>query len=201
MAEPHLEPPEDDYVLLGRIRTGDAAALGVLYDRHGPVAYTLAKALTGSGATAEEIVCDAFAQVWQSSATFDVQRGSPVAWLLTITRSRALDWRRKHNRQTHLLEKAASAAPDGWALPVSSPGDAPDRSAEKMETRRLVRSSLDELPEAQRRVIELAYFGGLTQTEIAAELDQPLGTVKTRMRSGMSKLRDSLRFLFAPPEP
>jgi len=173
---------------------GDERALGTLYDRHGASSYALALAVVGEPAEAEEVVADALAQAWRSAAVYDPARGSVGAWLATITRTRALDLVRARGRRARALERAARSDPEGGGLaaPLAVAAEAPDRGVEREEARRLVERSLAELPEPQRRVIELAYFGGLTQTEIAAELQEPLGTVKTRMRAGMQKLRDSL---------
>lgn len=192
MANQPLDSTAPDQVLAGLMASGDERALGELYDRHGTTMYALAYAMTHDAGEAEEIVADAFAQAWRSAATFDADRGSVGAWLSTVTRSRALDWLRTRRRRARLMEHAARSGNDGFALPVAAPGPAPDRSAEQLEARQLVGRSLQELPEPQRRVIEMAYFGGFSQSEIAAELDEPLGTVKTRMRSGMQKLRHAL---------
>jgi len=171
---------------------GDESALGELYDRHGRTAYALAVAIVREREDAEEVVADALGQAWRTAAQFDPTRGTVGAWLATITRTRALDLLRARGRRAHALARAAREGDAGVAVPLASAGDAPDRGVERQEARRLVERSLAGLPEPQRRVIELAYFGGLTQTEIAAELQEPLGTVKTRMRAGLEKLRGSL---------
>jgi len=144
-------------------------------------------------------VADAFGQAWRTASQFDPARGSVTAWLATITRTRALDLARARGRRARVLERAAQSG-DGLAAPVASVGRAPDRAAEQHEARALVVRSLAELPEPQRRVIELAYFGGLTQTEIAAELAEPLGTIKTRIRAALEKLRSALGPLLAEGE-
>src|SRR5438094_902403 len=148
-------------------------------------------------ADAEEVVADAFGQAWRTALQFDPGRGSVAAWLATITRTRALELLRARGRRARALERAAQAGTNGLAAPLAEIAVAPDRDAEQQEAKRFVRRCLAELPEPQRRVIELAYFGGLTQTEIAAELPEPLGTVKTRMRAGMEKLRGALAPLLA----
>lgn len=183
--------PIPDRALVERMEAGDERALGELYDRHGRMAYALAYAIVGERADAEEVVADAFGQAWRTAAQFDPSRGSVPAWLATITRTRALDLLRARGRRARALDRAARISPQGGGLaaPLGSAGEAPDRGTERDELRRLVEGSLAELPEPQRRVIELAYFGGLSQSEIAAELGEPLGTVKTRMRAGMEKLR------------
>ena len=195
--EPQDKSREPDGALVARIAAADERALGELYDRHGEMAYALALAMVREGADAEEVVADVFGQVWRRAAQYDPGRGSVAAWLATITRTRALDLIRARGRRTRAIERAAQADGDGLASPLGAPAERPDRGIERQEARRLVARSLGELPEPQRRVIELAYFGGLSQTEIATELHEPLGTVKTRMRAGMEKLRGSLAQLLA----
>src|SRR5436190_2993970 len=186
-----------DRSLIERIASGDERALGDLYDRHGRMTYALAFAIVRERADAEEVVVDAFGQAWRTAPQFDPARGTVAAWLATITRTRALDLLRARGRRARAVERAARGDVDGLAVPLGGVAVAPDREMEQREASGLVRRSLAELPEAQRRVIELAYFGGLTQNEIATELQEPLGTVKTRMRAGMEKLRGSLAPLFA----
>jgi len=186
-----------DRDLVERMVVGDERALTKLYDRHGSASYALALAIVGERADAEEVVADAFGQAWRTAAQFDPGRGSVPAWLATITRTRALDLVRSRGRRARAIERAAAASGNGLAAPLGGLGSAPDRGVEQDEARRLVARSLAELPEPQRRVIELAYFGGLTQSEIAAQLEEPLGTVKTRMRAGMEKLRGLLAQLLS----
>ena len=151
-------------------------------------------------ADTEEVVADAFGQAWRTAGQFDPARGSVTAWLATITRTRALDLVRARGRRSKVLARAAQESDAGFATPLAA-SDAPDRDVERQETRQLVTRSLGELPEAQRRVIELAYFGGLSHSEIAAELKEPLGTVKTRLRAAMEKLRDALSPRISQVEP
>jgi RNA polymerase sigma-70 factor (ECF subfamily) len=186
-----------DRLLVERIAAGDERALGALYDRHGGTAYSLALAIVGERADAEEVVVDAFGQAWRNARQFDPARGSVAAWLATITRARALDLVRARGRRARILTRAAYENPEVLATSLAATGDDPEQGAEREEARRLVERSLGELPEPQRRVIELAYFAGLTQTEIATELREPLGTVKTRMRAAMEKLRSSLTQLLS----
>ena len=188
-----------DRALVARMGTGEERALGELYDRHSRMAYALAMTIVGERADADEVVADAFGQAWRTAGQFDPARGSVTAWLATITRTRALDLARARGRRARVLERAAQSG-DGLAAPVASVGRAPDRAAEQHEARALVVRSLAELPEPQRRVIELAYFGGLTQTEIAAELSEPLGTIKTRIRAALEKLRGALAPLLSEGE-
>lgn len=176
-----------------RAAGGDERALGELYDRYGGMAFSLACAVVGDHADAEEVVADAFAQVWRSAAGFDPARGSVAAWIATIARTRALDLVRARKRRARVLDEAAVVTDEGERLVIMPSSESPERGAELAETRAIVHRSLADLPAAQRRVIELAYFGGLSQSEIAAQLSEPLGTVKTRMRDGMEKLRRALR--------
>lgn len=181
-----------DRVLMERIAAGDERALAALYDCHGATAYALALTIAGERADAEEVVADAFGQMWWSAESFDPSRGSVLAWLTTITRSRALDLLRARGRRARATERAASMNDDGFAAPVAAAGAAPDRAPEQAEVRALVQRSLRDLPAPQRQVIELAYFGGLSHREIAAQLQEPLGTVKTRIRTALERLRVAL---------
>src|SRR5712691_12177810 len=191
MASQKDRPAIADCALVERMAERDERALGELYDRHGGPVYSLALAIVGERADAEEVVADSFGQAWRTAEQFDPARGSVTAWLATITRTRALDLVRARGRRARALTRAALGNSEGLATPIAA-GEAPDRGVERQEARRQVARSLAELSEPQRRVIELAYFGGLTQAEIAAELKEPLGTVKTRIRAGMEKLRGSL---------
>ena len=184
--------PVPDHHLVGRMSEGEDAALGELYDRYGKTLYALALAIVREPADAEEVVVDAFGQAWRQAGAFDPLRGSVGAWLATIARSRALDTVRARGRRARAHERAAQLSDEGLATPVAALGPDPARGAERGEARRLVAEALAGLPEPQRVAIELAYFEGLSQSEIAARLAEPLGTIKTRMRAGMEKLRGLL---------
>lgn len=171
---------------------GEDRALSDLYDRYGKTVYALALAIVREPADAEEVVVDAFGQAWRSVGSFDPARGSVGAWLATIARSRALDLVRARGRRTRAYERAAHFSGDGLATPLAAPGTDPGRGVERSEARQLVGRALAALPEPQRVAIELAYFEGLSQSEIAERLAEPLGTIKTRMRAGMEKLRGQL---------
>jgi RNA polymerase sigma-70 factor, ECF subfamily len=186
-----VHSPDSPVVALAA--SGDERALGELYDRFGGMAYSLACAIVGEHADAEDVVADAFAQIWRSAAGFDPARGSVAAWIATITRTRALDLVRSRKRRARVLEDAAVVTDEGETLVLAPTLEAADRGAELSETSAIVQRSLAELSAPQRRVIELAYFGGFSQSEIAAQLSEPLGTVKTRMRAALEKLRQSLR--------
>lgn len=197
-ASPHgipqpLPTSVTDAELIARLALGEDRALAELYDRHSPVAFSLARAIVRDVADAEEVVADCFAQMWRTAATFDPGRGSVVAWVTTIVRTRALDLIRAQRRRARVLDDAVVMGEDERVAATPSAGDTPDRDLERAEARDLVRRSLADLPDVQRRVLELAYFGGMSQSEIAEFLSEPLGTVKTRMRAGLEKLRNALR--------
>jgi RNA polymerase sigma-70 factor (ECF subfamily) len=162
-----------------------------LYDRYAAALLGLALRITREQADAEEVVVDTFAQAWRDASSFQPGRGSVAAWLATIARSRALDLLRSRARRGRLGDAAADQADlepagmgGGFASPVA--GVLSD------ERTRLVQQALARLPDAQRTTLELAYFQGLSQAEIAERLQEPLGTVKTRMRLGLRKLRELL---------
>jgi RNA polymerase sigma-70 factor (ECF subfamily) len=187
-----IEDPESrtpDRVLLTRMAAGDDRALAELYDRHGRLTFSLACALLGDRADAEEVAADTFLQAWRSAGRFDPRRGSVTTWLAMMARSRALDLLRARGRGSQALERARASGATG---PELVPTDSPEGIADRLRIQDRVRRALSDLPEAQRRVIELAYFGGLSQSEIAATLNEPLGTVKTRTRAAMDKLRQAL---------
>ncbi len=184
--------PVPDSQLVSRMAAGEDAALGDLYDRYGRTVYALALAIVREPADAEEVVVDAFGQVWRSAASFDAARGSVGAWLATIARTRALDTVRARGRRARAHERAALLSDEGIAAPIAAAGSDPSRAVERGEARRLVSQALAALSGPQRIAIELAYFEGLSQSEIAERLSEPLGTIKTRIRAGMENLRGLL---------
>ena len=171
--------------LVARLAARDQDALTALYDRTNRQLYSLLLRILGNAATAEEVLFDVYAQAWRQSVRYDPARGTPLAWLNTMARSRALD----RLRAGGLDERGAAPLDQAHGLAV---GRDAEEDAMAAEMRRLVQSALDALPREQRTVIELAYYSGLSHSEIAAELGQPLGTVKTRARRAMIKLRDIL---------
>lgn len=181
-SERTLEQSDTD--LLSAIARADESALGVLYDRYHRILFGLILRILNNRAEAEDVLQEVFLQVWQKAADFDEARGRPFTWLVTLARSRAIDRLRSLGSRHRLATEVALEAPDEMA-------DAVD-DAIASEQGELVRSALAELPEEQQNVLSLAYFEGFTQSEIAKRLDAPLGTVKTRMRSGMMKMRESL---------
>ena len=183
--ERHPDPGEDR--LLARFRAGDESAFAAVFDGWSGAVFRLAAGILGEDTEAEDVVEETFWQAWRTRETFDPRRGTLTAWLMTIARSRALDRRRATGRRRETVMDPPALA----AVPAAQPRDA----AEVEEVSRLVRAALDDLGVEQREVIQLAYFEGLSQSEIAERTAQPLGTVKTRVRLAMEKLRDRLGML------
>jgi len=165
---------------------GDHAAIAELYDRHARLLYSLAFRIVRGQSDAEDVLQEVFAQVWRQAARYDTSRGTVIGWLVTLTRSRAIDRLRRGRLQPQTLddESAAQAVPD-----VAVAADVQLVTAEQASE---VRAALEALPDAQRVPLELAYYEGLTQSEIAGRLAVPLGTVKTRMRQALLRLREAL---------
>jgi RNA polymerase sigma-70 factor (ECF subfamily) len=181
-----LKSAASDRSLIEQISRGDERAFEHAYDRFGTLVYSIAYHILNDTADAEEVVAEVFLQVWTSAATFDAARASVAAWLCVITRSRALDHARARKRRSRVVDELTQV---GLMLPEPAAADA---GAIASDLRARVAHCLAGLPPDQRRVIELAYYGGLTHSEIAEKLGEPLGTVKTRIRSALGKLRDTL---------
>jgi RNA polymerase sigma-70 factor, ECF subfamily len=185
---PHHDSAEraSDLDAIRRVASGDADALAELYDRHSRALFSLALRILGDPREAEEAVQDVFAQAWKQAARYDTSRGAVVAWLLMMTRSRAID----RVRSRRGLPALAS---DGEYLlgAVKDPGRGPESETLSAEQVTQMRRALDTLPLVQRIAIELAFYEGLTHVEIAERLEQPLGTIKTRIRLGLMKLREA----------
>jgi RNA polymerase sigma-70 factor (ECF subfamily) len=175
-----------DVDIVRKLADGDRAALAELYDRHGDIVYSLACRILGSSSEAEDVVQDVFTQAWRQADRYDPGRAAPAAWLLNMTRTRAID-RLRANR----TRQRVTADEDRVAAAADSSDDQEQQAIGAQRAGR-VRAALDLLGQAQRQAIELAYFGGLTHHEIAQRLGEPLGTIKTRIRSGLMKLRDAL---------
>jgi RNA polymerase sigma-70 factor, ECF subfamily len=184
--------PAADGELVARAAAGDERAIGQLYDRYGAVLFAVAYRIAGQRADAEEVVLEAFAQAWREAPRFEAGRGSVAGWLTTIARSRALDLVRARSRRDRLTATAAADRP-GTSPAMGDFRPEPAGALDNDERRRQVRQALETLSAPQRQAIELAYFEGLSQSEIAERLQEPLGTVKTRVRLGMQKLRECLR--------
>jgi RNA polymerase sigma-70 factor (ECF subfamily) len=184
-AGPHTRDLADEE-LMQQIRRGDEAAFEAIYDRHASAAYSLAYRITGTSATAQDVVQESFLSLWRSHMRYDHTRGSVRTWLLGIVHNRAIDGLRRN--APHDKRRASDEG-------IEERLEAPQRTDVEVLRRdeaREVHSSLQTLPPEQSRVIELAYFGGYTHTEIAAMLDAPVGTIKGRMRLGLQKLRTQL---------
>ncbi len=181
-----------DVELVKRMRSKDERALGTFYDRWFPVVHGVVSRMLESPDDVEDVVEEAFWQVWRQAERFEPDRGSVQTWLLTIARSRALDRLRARRRlREDPLVDAAAVEADTSAPTPAAPSD-PLADAEHAERSQLVRAALADLPNEQREALELGYFGGLSQSEIAEQTGQPLGTIKTRMRLALQKLRERL---------
>lgn len=177
-----------DRYLIQRIRQKDMNAFSLLYDTYCRMLYTLALRILRDQADAETIVHDVFLYLWEHMDVYDEGRGSLSVWLVTLTRNRAIDRRRAGTSRRDTLE-SADPLPDGLQSWNTSE---PLESLLEQERQSIVRNALATLPSAQRNALELAYFDGLTQAQIAEQIGEPLGTVKTRIRLGLRKLREVL---------
>jgi RNA polymerase sigma-70 factor, ECF subfamily len=175
-----------DEELMALVYEGDTRAFEVIFDRHAAVAFSLAHRMCGRRPVAEDIVQEAFMSLWRSTARYDPARGSVRSWVLRVVHNRAIDAFRRE------LPSASHDVCDDRMSEVLPARERTDEEVERRAEARLVRSALDELPRDQRQVIELAYFGGFSHAQIAAALGVPAGTVKGRMRLGLSKLRIAL---------
>lgn len=178
---------DPDRGLVARIESRDADALAALYDRYGARLMGLAYRILGETGEAEEVLQEVFLWVWRAASTFDGGRGTVLAWLLVATRSRAIDRLRTRRPAQRAGVQSIEESPD-----PASPEDVEIAVAGR-QWEQICRDALRDLPEDQRRALELAYFEGLTQQEIAQRTAAPLGTVKTRVRLGLMKLRERVR--------
>lgn len=172
--------------LVHRIAQGDRAAMAELYQLYADIVFSLASRILSLPADAEDVVQEVFTQAWRQASRYDVGRASAAAWLLNITRTRAIDRLRANRTRLRV---------SGDEDPIASTPAAGENQEQLVigaERAKRVRAALDGLGEAQKQAIDLAYFSGLTHAEIAARLEEPLGTIKTRIRSGLSKLREAL---------
>ena len=175
-----------DRAALERMARGDQDALGEIYDRHGRLVYSLALRIVRDQSDAEDIVQEVFSQAWRQAARYDASRGTVLGWLLTLTRSRAIDrLRGRRVRPEPATDEAVLNAIPDRAAPA-------DVQAVWAGQATQIRSAIEGLSVLQRVAIELAFYEGLTHAEIAERLELPLGTVKTRIRQGLLKLRDRL---------
>jgi RNA polymerase sigma-70 factor (ECF subfamily) len=177
--------PDPSVRLISEIARGDRDAFARFYDLHAALVHTFALRLVRERGEAEEVVQDVFVQAWRQAESYSPERGTPEAWLITMTRSRGIDKLRSRRRRDEMGRPAEN--PERLAEPVVL-----ESASGAAEARATLGGALSDLPVTQRSVLELAYFDGLTQSEIATRLGEPLGTVKTRMRSGLERLRGVL---------
>ena len=181
-----------DIDLLHQVQLGDESGLEGLYARYGGLIFTLALRIVGDPELAREVLQDTFLRCWDRSDTYDAARGRVAGWIMSIARHRAIDLLRSRPHQARLREQEELTGAVSAAIP--------SRTTESVTMRQTVASALRGLPMSQRQVIELAYYGGLTQTEIASELGVPLGTVKSRTREALERLRTVLWPVIEQPQ-
>ena len=182
-----------DEELMHFVRHNDPSAFEVIYDRHKGAAFSLAYRMVGTRNAAEDVVQEAFLSIWRSGARYDRARGSVRTWVLGIVHHRAIDALRRS-----IVHSKRRASDEGLEERFES-GERTDAEAARRDEARTVRAAIGTLPPEQSRVIELAYFGGFTHTEIAAMLEAPIGTIKGRMRLGLEKMRAELRVAGVTP--
>ncbi len=181
-----FDAPDEE--LIQRIVRRDPEAVRALYARHGRMVYGIAAAIVGQGSEAEEVTQDVFLRAWEKAASYQPDKARVATWLARIARNRAIDVLRRARSRTGRVQDAGDLLD---LMPDPTAADPLD-SAEVSLSRRAIRAAVARLPEEQRRPLSLAFLGGLTHQEIAERLGQPLGTVKTRIRDGLHKLRDAL---------
>jgi RNA polymerase sigma-70 factor (ECF subfamily) len=193
-------PADHDIALMRGVSDADSGALAELYDRHSPAMLALGIRVLRDRAEAESLLTDVFIELWRHPGRFDPARAAPLTYLLMLTRSRALDRLRRSGRQRAILDRAFDGS-EGESIPFhADPEPDPHSRAVEDERRRRVRRALVELSAEQREAVLLAYYEGLSHAEIAERLDAPLGTVKSRIRAGLVRLRDSLRAAYGGQE-
>lgn len=188
-AEDRLRRAEEDAALVAALAEDEVGALEQLYDRYSALVFSVALRVLHDHALAEDVTQEVFLRIWRQPASFDPARGRFISWLSSVARNRALDEQRRLSRRRRAEDQDEDPV---LRLPAEGRGDDPAHEAVLADDRRRVHEAMRDLPDAQRTVIELAYFGGLTQTEIAERTGDPLGTIKTRVRLGMRKLREAL---------
>lgn len=177
MSAAELKGGMSEASLVSAIRSGDESAMATLYDRYSSLVYAVALRVLGDTGAAEDVLQEVFLQLWRNPAAFDSSRGNLGAWLGVITRNRAIDGLRKRRPETDIADVVVSVEPD-----MAS-------EAERGRAMEKVRGALGVMPASQRSALEMAYFEGLTHTEISAKTGEPLGTIKTRIRTGLQALR------------
>ena len=187
-----MERAGNDEALLARLASGDRAALSPLYDRYAGPVFALLLRIVADRATAEDLLQEVFVRVWQRADTYQIGRGRPITWVLGIAHNLAIDEvRRRRRRPQWADEREAGELQERLAAAAAEAG--PEEQAWAQQRRQQIGVALAQLPPAQRVIIELAYFEGYTQSQMADQLGEPLGTIKTRLRLGVRKLREALR--------
>ncbi|MGC2447588.1 MAG: sigma-70 family RNA polymerase sigma factor [Candidatus Sulfotelmatobacter sp.] len=181
MSSPERQGISPDLTAVTAVKSGDQRAMAELYDRYSPVVYAVALRVLGDTMAAEDVLQEVFLQLWRNPGAFDAARGSLGPWLAVISRNRAIDALRKRKPETDIEDVVISVAPD-----LASEADR-SRAAEK------VRGVLGAMPQLQRSALEMAYFQGLSHSEIANKTGEPLGTIKTRIRAGLMTLRKAFQ--------
>ncbi len=185
---------EHEIELLARIARREQHAVGELYDRFGKVLFSVAVQILNDAALAEEVLQEVFVQIWEKASSYEPRLGRPLTWAIVLTRNKSIDQLRSLQRRSRLLEslKEFADGAESYFEPVRH---------DVQELAQAAKQALQELPGEQRNAIELAFFGGLTQAEIATELSQPLGTIKARIRRGLLQLRARLEQQLHAPTP
>jgi RNA polymerase sigma-70 factor (ECF subfamily) len=190
---PPLEPGAPlDLELMQGIQRGDPDALSELYDRYNGILKALILRVIHNEAEADDLLQEIFMEIWNQAKNFSAQKGKPLGWMVTLARRRAIDGLRKkqaYARAEERLQNETEQQPEAWGH------NATETEITRGDTRELIRSVLDSLPDAQQQAVELAFFQGMSQREIAAKTNTPLGTVKTRLELGLKKIYDGLKEL------
>ncbi len=182
-------PSPDDWALMQAIAAGDKGALSTLYDRHSPLVLAVCRRVLKDANEAEDVLTDIFFEVWRKADRFDAGRGSPLTYLLTLSRSRAIDRKRSRDSRPKITSDFTDAALE------TAPSPTPLQSIDTQEQRLQVREAMCRLEPAQREALECSFYEGLSHSEIAEKLNRPLGTIKTYIRQGLIRLRDNLRII------
>ncbi len=187
----------DDYALMLAIARGSEPALSSLFDRHGPTVNACARRILSDSSEAEDVLIDVFYEVWRRADQYDPERATPLTYLMTLTRSRAIDRRRAAQSRAKVATLQSADAPDRPDASAATPL----QNTLGSERAAIIRNALGRLDPDQRAALECSYYEGLTHTEIAARLGRPLGTVKGWIRQGLLRLRDTLRRSYDEPQP
>ncbi|CAA9589639.1 MAG: RNA polymerase sigma-70 factor [uncultured Thermomicrobiales bacterium] len=183
----------DDEALLARLASGDRAALSPLYDRYAGPVFALLLRIVADRAAAEDLLQEVFVRVWQRAGTYQIGRGRPLTWTLGIAHNLAIDEVRRRRRRPQGVDEREAGQAEDLLAGLPSAEASPEEQAWARQRRQQIGAALRQLPPAQRAIIELAYFEGYTQSQMAERLGEPLGTIKTRLRLGIQKLREILR--------